>query len=268
MNAIERAAVSVDVVCFALAGESLTLLLVQRADPPFAGSWALPGGAVLVGESLHAAATRLLAERSGVRDAYLEQLYTFGDPDRDPRGRTLSVAYVGLLPASPPPTASSGRGVQVSRPAPVRPGRGVHDAAWFAVDDLPGLAFDHARIAAYARQRLSQKLTYTPLAFHVLPPTFTLGDLRTLHEAVDDRQYDPSNFQKQMLARWDLAPISGEKDRRTRRPARLYRYIGPRRIAGPPEDDRPATPPDGKEQPTPTPTPTPTPPSARREDQP
>jgi 8-oxo-dGTP diphosphatase len=104
------------------------------------------------------------------------------------------------------------------------------------VDGLPQLAFDHARIAAYARRRLAQKLTYTPLAFHVLPETFTLGDLRTLYEAVDGRRYDPSNFPKQMLARWDLAPLPGVRDRRTRRPARLYRYIGPREIAGPPEN--------------------------------
>jgi 8-oxo-dGTP diphosphatase len=223
MQELERAAVSVDVVCFALADDALRLLLVQRAEAPFAGAWALPGGAVHTRESLDAAATRLLAERTGVRSAYLEQLYTFGDPGRDPRGRTLSVAYFALLP--------TGDGQAVRR------GRGVREVAWFPVDAPPApLAFDHGRISAYARWRLAQKLTYTPLAFHVLPATFTLGDVRTLHEAVDGRRYDPSNFQKQMLARWDLAPVSGEKDHRTRRPARLYRYIGPRQITGPPEE--------------------------------
>jgi 8-oxo-dGTP diphosphatase len=224
MNELERAAVSVDVVCFALLGDALNVLLVQRASAPFAGAWALPGGAVRTREPLDAAATRLLAERSGVSGTYLEQLYTFGDPGRDPRGRTLSVAYFTLLPT-------------VDQ-QPARRGRGVREVGWFAVDALPApLAFDHARIVAYARWRLAQKLTYTPLAFHVLPATFTLGDLRTFQEAVDGRRYDPSNFQKQMLARWDLAPVSGVKDHRTRRPARLYRYIGPRQIAGPPPEE-------------------------------
>jgi len=220
MGELERATVSVDVVCFALADDHLSVLLVQRAETPFAGAWALPGGTVHADETLDAAASRCLAERTGVDGAYLEQLYTFGDPGRDPRGRTLSVAYVALLPAGDP--------------RPAHRGRGVREVGWFPVDALPALAFDHDRISAYARWRLAQKLTYTPLAFHVLPATFTLGDVRALHEAVDGRRYDPSNFQKQMLARWDLAPVSGVKDRRTRRPARLYRYIGPREIAGPP----------------------------------
>jgi 8-oxo-dGTP diphosphatase len=222
LGATERAVISVDVVCFALRGETLSHVLIQRAVEPFAGDWALPGGAVLPDEPLDAAAARLLRERTGLTSAYLEQLYTFGAPERDPRGRTLSVAYFALLPAGDQPT--------------LLPGRAVRALDWFAVDALPhlALAFDHGQIADYARWRLSQKLTYTPLAFHVLPKTFTLGDLRLLHEAVDGRRYDPSNFQKQMLARWDLAPLSGVKDRRSRRPARLYRYIGAREIAGHP----------------------------------
>jgi ADP-ribose pyrophosphatase YjhB (NUDIX family) len=220
--AMERVVLSVDVACFALAHDQLRLLLVKRGQPPFAGSWALPGGAVDKDEPLDAAAARLLAERTGVLGTYLEQLYTFGDPGRDPRGRTVSVAYFALL------STSTEHHVLV--------GRGVQDVDWFPIDALPSLAFDHSRIAGYARWRLSQKLSYAPLAFHVLPDTFTLGDLRTLYEAVDARRYDPSNFQKQMLARWDLAPLPGVLDRRTRRPARMYRYIGPRDIAGPPED--------------------------------
>jgi 8-oxo-dGTP diphosphatase len=201
------------------------VLLVQRSEAPFATSWALPGGAVEPDEPLDTAAARLLAERTGIQgaQAYLEQLYTFGDPGRDPRGRTVSVTYFALL--------------NNAEQAPVRAGRGVQDVAWWPVDELPQLAFDHGRIAAYARRRLAQKLTYTPLAFHVLPETFTLGDLRTLYEAVEGRRYDPSNFPKQMLARWDLAPVPGIRDRRTRRPARLYRYIGPREIAGPPHPE-------------------------------
>jgi 8-oxo-dGTP diphosphatase len=221
---IERVVLAVDVACFALAGGQPRLLLVRRTEPPFAGAWALPGGAVRVGEPLDAAAARILAERTGVPGPFLEQLYTFGQPGRDPRGRTVSVAYVALLPGG-------------ERPA--RTGRGVDDVAWHPADALPPLAFDHAQIAAYARWRLAQKVTYTPLAFQILPEQFTLGDLRAVHEALEGRVYDPSNFQRQMLARWDLAPVPGARDRRTRRPARVYRYLGPRQIAGPPPaDDR------------------------------
>ncbi len=221
---LERVVLAVDVVCFALTEGRLTVLLTQRAEEPFAGLWALPGGVVRVDEPLEAAAARILAERTGVWGAYLEQLYTFGDPGRDPRGRTVSVAYFALLPG----------GEQ-----PARSGRGVGSVAWYPADALPPLAFDHGRIAAYARWRLIQKITYTPLAFHVLPETFTLGDLRAFHEAIEGRAYDPSNFAKQMLARWDLAPVPGVRDRRTRRPARLFRYIGPRVIIGPPDSEEP-----------------------------
>ena len=226
---IERVALAVDVACFALAGGQLRLLLVRRADEPFAGLWALPGGAVRADEPLDTAAARILAERTGVGEAgpggsaagdtYLEQLYTFGEPGRDPRGRTVSVAYYALLPGGEWPPAA---------------GRGVGVAAWRPTDQLPPLAFDHGRIAAYARWRLAQKVTYTPLAFQVLPEQFTLGDLRAVHEAIEGRSYDPSNFQRQMLARWELAPVPGARDRRTRRPARVYRYLGRREIAGGP----------------------------------
>ena len=213
-----RVALAVDLACFALAEGGLELMLVRRSEEPFAGEWALPGGAVGPDEGLDAAAERILAERTGLAAAYLEQLYTFGDPGRDPRGRTVSVAYYALLTGRPRPLA----------------GRGVLEAGWRPVEALPPLAFDHGRIAAYARWRLAQKITYTPLAFRALPERFTMGDLRAVHEAIAGQAYDPSNFARQMLARWDLAPVPGAKDRRTRRPARLFRYIGSREIAGPP----------------------------------
>lgn len=220
---IARVTVAVDVACFALLEGRLRLLLVRRGGAPFAGDWALPGGVVRDRETLGAAATRLLDERAGLAVAYLEQLYTFDDPDRDPRGRTLSVAHYAILP----PLAAD-------PPAP-RPGREVDALRWADPDDLPDLAFDHARIAAYARRRLAQKVAYTPLAFRLLPEKFTLADLRAVHEAIEGRRYThQSNFQTVMRARWDLARVPGEFDRRTRRPAQLYRYAGPREIAGPP----------------------------------
>ena len=217
---IQRFAVSVDVACFALEGGVLKLLLVQRKHEPFAGYWALPGGVVRPRETLDAAANRILGERTGMSVAYLEQLYTFGDPDRDPRGRTVTVAYYALLPVGA---------------HQVQPGRLVDAVAWHRVDALPPLAFDHSQIAAYARQRLAQKISYSPLAFRLLPEKFTMADLRMVHEATEGRKYSHlSNFQTVMRARWDLVRVPGELDRRTRRPAQLYRYAGPREIVGPP----------------------------------
>jgi 8-oxo-dGTP diphosphatase len=216
---VDRVALSLDVACFAVVDDILALLLMERADEPFAGAWALPGGLVGAEERLDAAAARVLAARTGVEDAYLEQLYTFDDPARDPRGRTISVTYYGLLPLGD---------------HPVRPGRGAQAADWRPVDRLPPLAFDHDAIAAYARWRLTQKITYAPLVFRVLPEAFTMGDLRLAHEAILGESLHPSNFVRQMLSRWDLSPVPGARDRRTRRPARLYRYVGPPEIPGPP----------------------------------
>jgi 8-oxo-dGTP diphosphatase len=217
---------TVDIACFALAERELQILLVRRREEPFAGSWSLPSGEVETEEPLDDAGQRVLSETTGLWGLYLEQLYTFGDPGRDPRGRAISVAYYAILPS----------GVQTIRQrAATRLGRSVQEAAWFPIDKLPGpLAFDHGRIASYARWRLAQKILYTPLAFFLLPENFTMSDLRVVHEAVIGEHYDPSNFARQMMARWDLSPVPGSRDRRTRRPARLFHYIGPREIPGGP----------------------------------
>jgi 8-oxo-dGTP diphosphatase len=218
--------ITIETVCFALIKDELRVLLVQRGDEPFAGAWSLPGGDIHVDEPFDAAAQRILSESAGLWGVYLEQLYTFGDPGRDPRGRAVSIAYYALMPA-----VSVDSGMQSARP-----GKGLTAAAWHPVDRLPGpLAFDHGRIVSYARWRLSQKVTYTPLAFHLLPENFTMSDLRGVYESIVGEEYDPSNFTRQMLARWDLAPVPGARDRRSRRPARLFRYIGPREIPGGPD---------------------------------
>lgn len=221
---IDRVAVSVDVACFALRDGALRLLLVRRQAEPFADYWALPGGIVQPREPLAEAARRILAERTGLAVAYLEQLYTFGDPDRDPRGRTLSVAHLALLP--PDATADG-----------AQPGRAVGALAWADLDALPPLAFDHGRIVAYARRRLAQKLSYSPLAFYLLPEQFTLADLRRVHEAIEGRRYTHlSNFQTLMRARWDLLRVPGALDRRSKRPAQRYRYGGPLEVPGGPDE--------------------------------
>jgi 8-oxo-dGTP diphosphatase len=218
--------ITIDTVCFALIEGDLQVLLVQRRDEPFAGSWSLPSGDIQLDEPFDDAAQRILSESAGLWGVYLEQLYTFGDPGRDPRGRAVSITYYALMPSMS----------MDARIRNARPGKDVADAAWHRVDDLPGpLAFDHGRIIAYARWRLSQKITYTPLAFHLLPESFTMSDLRGVYESVVGEEYDPSNFARQMMARWDLAPVPGARDRRSRRPARLFRYIGPREIPGGPD---------------------------------
>ena len=217
---------TIETVCFALTEGRLQVLLVKRTGEPFSGAWALPGGQIQLDEPFDAAAQRILSESAGVWGVYLEQLYTFGDPGRDPRGRSVSVTYYALMPAM-----SVGSGMRTARPGP-----GWSAAEWHPVDQLPGpLAFDHGRIVSYARWRLSQKISYSPLAFHLLPENFTMSDLRGVYEAIVGEEYDPSNFTRQMLARWDLAPVPGTRDRRSRRPARLYRYIGPREIPGSPD---------------------------------
>ena len=202
----------VDVVAFAIQHEVLHVLLVRRAAPPFAQDWALPGVRLGPNERLDAAAGRALRERTGlnVAPAHLEQLYTFDGPDRDPRGRTVSVAYVALLPLGAPAD-------------PVRPGRAVHEVAWWRVDALPRLGFDHGAIVQTARDRVAAKVEYAPLAFTVLPDEFTMRDLRRVHEVLTGRAYvHETNFWRQMTTRWDLQE-TGRFTRGRGRPAALYR---------------------------------------------
>src|SRR4030065_647318 len=165
-----RPALPVDIVVFTLRDNLLEVLLVQRGAEPFKELWALPGGFVQMAESLEAAASRELEEETGVQDAYLEQLYTYGDPQRDPRGRIVSVAYFSLIP--------SGR--------TIRP-EGGSDAAsadWFPIDNLPPLAFDHSNILDYALRRLRYKLEYSAVGFELLPDTFTLPQIHSTYEII------------------------------------------------------------------------------------
>lgn len=203
--------VEVDVVAFAIQRGALHVLLVRRAAPPFAQDWALPGVRLAADERLDTAAHRALAERAGldVASAYLEQLYTFDGPDRDPRGRTVSVAYIALLP--------------LDAPTAVRPGRAVAEVAWWPVEALPPLGFDHGTIVRAARARVAAKVEYAPLAFRVLPEEFTMRDLRAVHEVLTGRPYvHGTNFWRQMTTRWGLQE-TGQFTRGRGRPAALYR---------------------------------------------
>jgi 8-oxo-dGTP diphosphatase len=201
--------VAVDVVIFALRDGELQVLLVRRAIPPFEGRWCLPGGFVRDGESLDAAARRELDEETGVRDVYLEQLYTFGEPRRDPRGRVITVAYYALL---------TGEAV-----APVA-GTDAGAAMWMPARKHPALAFDHDRILRYALERLANKLEYTTAGFKLLPKKFTLSQLQRVYETVLGRTLDKRNFRRKMALLGILKPLEEWAQDGPSRPAQLYRF--------------------------------------------
>jgi len=204
-----RPALTVDCVVFGLDEGDLKVLLVQRDLEPFKGRWALPGGFVRVDESLDEAARRELEEETGVTAVYLEQLYTFGAPDRDPRERVVSVAYYALCKLS-----EHG----------VRAATDVRDAAWFSVVEVPPLAFDHEEILEVALQRLKGKVRYEPIGFDLLPPKFTLSQLQTLYETILERPLDKRNFRKKILAMELLVELDELERAVAHRAARLYRF--------------------------------------------
>lgn len=204
-----RPALTVDVVIFTLRENHLQALLIQRGEPPFAGMWALPGGFVRMDESLESAAQREMQEETGLKEAYLEQLYTYGEPQRDPRGRVVTVAYFSLIPAD----------------APVRHegGNDACQAAWFRVDSLPTLAFDHAGIIDYALRRLRYKLEYTAACFELLPEEFSLSELQHTYEMILGETLDKRNFRRRILESTIIEPTEHMRGGEGR-PARLYRY--------------------------------------------
>jgi 8-oxo-dGTP diphosphatase len=203
-----RPSVTVDVVIFTLRDNDLQVLLVKRKHPPFEGMWAIPGGFVGMDESLEEAALRELEEETGVRDVYLEQLYTFGDPGRDPRGRVITVAYFAVAPAD------------ALRP---RAGDDASETRWWSIYNLPPLAFDHADILAYALQRLRYKLEYTAVGFELLPETFTLSELQAAYEVVLGEKLDKRNFRRKILGA-GVIEETGAYRTGEGRPAKLYRF--------------------------------------------
>lgn len=206
-----RPAVTADVILFTFYDNDLKVLLIQRKHEPFQGKWALPGGFVGMDEDLHDAALRELAEETNVTDVYLEQLYTFGQPGRDPRTRVITVSYFALLSAD-----------QAARLEL----RGQDDATavrWWSMYDLPGLAFDHDRILQYALQRLRWKLEWTALGFLLLPAEFTLSELQKVYETVLNEPIDKRNFRRKMLAAGVLEE-TGRIRQGDHRPAKLYRF--------------------------------------------
>ena len=205
----ERPSVTVDVVIFALVEDDLQVLLVKRKEFPFTGMWALPGSFVKITESLEAAAARALRDETGVHDVYMEQLFTFGEPERDPRTRVITIAYFALVPYADVV-------VDVVGDTAV--------TAWYSVFDLPQLAFDHEVILEYALQRLRYKLEYTSVGFQLLPDEFTLTELQKAYEIILKEQLDKRNFRRKILSAEILEETGNKKQDGEGRPAKLYRY--------------------------------------------
>ncbi len=202
---------SVDAVVFGYdADEGISVLLIKRALDPYKGWWALPGGLVKTNESLEQAVRRELKEESGIDVGYMEQLYTFGEPGRDPRNRAVTVAYYGLV-----------------RPRNFRlvAKTDADDAKWFNIKDLPRLAFDHKSIVQVAIDRLRGKLTYEPIGFELLEPKFPFSDLEKLYTTLLDKDLDRRNFKKKIMAYGFLEETNEmKKQEKAGRPAALFKF--------------------------------------------
>lgn len=200
--------VAVDLAIFTVQEARLELLLIRMKREPFTGKWALPGGRIRGDETVEAAAVRELREKTSLEDVYLEQLYTFSEPTRDPDARCVSVAHLALIRGD----------VQLSTTDK------YSGIGWFPVDKLPPLAFDHRQISEYAVKRLRAKLEYTDVARNLLAPTFTLGELQRLYETVLGKPLDARNFQRRVQAIGLVKDTGRVRRGQASRPARLFRF--------------------------------------------
>lgn len=199
-----------DVVVFGYdGGRDLKLLLIRRGGEPFKGQWALPGGFVEMNEGLETGALRELEEETGVRDLFVEQLFTFGDPGRDPRGRVISIAYFALVNLTDHPAEASSDADKVE---------------WYTLHGLPALAFDHARIIEMATARLRAKVRYEPIGFELLPAEFTLAELQSLYQTVlGVPEFNKRNFRTRIM-KTGILEEAGRQQNVAHRPAILYRF--------------------------------------------
>lgn len=227
LDRFERPSVAVDVVVVTVDGGALHVALYARPAHPDLGRLALPGGFVALGESLDDAARRVLADKAGLRDVFLEQLYTFGAPGRDPRGRIVTVAYVALVDAGRFHADSCGEAGLLRRKVVV-PWPGETGGPVDVIDDdgeASLLAFDHDSILGMAVKRLRGKLDYTPVGFQLLPAEFTLRQLQDIHETVRGEAVNKDSFRRRMLASGHLEATGTHEQHVTWRPAELYRFV-------------------------------------------
>ncbi len=202
-------AVTVDCIIFALHEDELKVLLIRRSSEPHRGCWALPGGFVEIDESIETAALRELNEETGIKQVFLEQLYTFGEPKRDPRERVISIAYYSV--------------VKLNEHA-LTAGSDAVDAGWFSIRRLPRLAFDHATVMAMAIKRLQGKVVYAPIIFELLPTKFKLPQLQKVYELILERPLDKRNFRKKILGSGIVTPLNQFATNEPGRPAKLYKF--------------------------------------------
>lgn len=231
-----RPSVAVDVVVVTVAGGSLKTLLVRRAAQPHLGRWSLPGGFVRMDESLDSAAARVLATKAGLEDVFTEQLYTFGDPGRDPRTRVISVVYYALVEPARLERAVAdrgGHGLALAEVAVTGMENGlVRSVEAHGADGAPGgevllFAFDHGTILAAAVERIRGKLDDAPIGFELLPATFTLLELRRVHEAILGRPLNKDSFRRKVADRGLVQPTGTRATGLGHRPPELYRFVRP-----------------------------------------
>jgi 8-oxo-dGTP diphosphatase len=216
---------TVDVVLLTLRDRALHTVLVRRESPPFAARWVLPGGFVRIGDALDAAAARVLETKVGLRGVFLEQLYTFGDVNRDPRGRVVSVAYYALVPDATLAAAGVGRATTLARIEVPWHGISGGSVTMYAEGGKRlSIGFDHEAIVGVAVQRLRGKIDYAPVGFELLPRDFTLMQLQHVHEAVLDRRFNKDSFRRRLLASGQLHATGRREEDVGHRPAELYRF--------------------------------------------
>ena len=203
-----RPKVAVDTVLFAIDSGQVKCYLVRLRWGPVAGKWAFPGGLVREGEMLDEATRRELRQSTGLDDCYIEQLFSFGDPNRDPKAHVVSVAYMALIDRASAVHSCSQK---------------YANGRWFEMTGLPDLAYDHAEIAEYAARRLKSKLEYTNIACNLLPPTFTFAQIEELYAIVLGRALDRRNFRRRIMAMNLLNRLPLER-RGNHRPAALYSF--------------------------------------------
>jgi 8-oxo-dGTP diphosphatase len=209
LDAFFHFGISVDCVVFGFDGTDLQILAIERGADPFKGFQALPGDLVRPDEDTDAASLRVLHDLTGLPDIYLEQLHTFGQVDRHPMGRVVTVAYYSLI--------------DIRRYAP-QPGSWASQAQWVPIEKIAHMAFDHARIVSVALSHLQHRIRHRPIGFELLTEEFTLAQLQLLYEAILGTQFDKANFRKKILAMNLLQPLEKMQRAVRHRPARLYRF--------------------------------------------
>lgn len=198
--------ITVDTVILTIKNNALQVLLIRREKEPFIGKWAIPGGYVRMSENLEQAAVRILKEKTDVDNVYLEQLYTFGDPLRHPDSRVITCVYFALVRYEDVKVMAS------------------DDVAWYPVDELPALAFDHKEIIDYTRARTRISLRSCPVAYQLLKEKFTLTEMQRVYELIMGKELDKRNFRKKVLGTEGLIELDEFTKASSKRPARLYQY--------------------------------------------